>query len=478
MLPGKKYCLFFIATMLCCQTLTAQHTGTEKIIDSAVISSSARIVVGDILLNGNKKTKEAIILREIPFKPGEEYPLEELVKKFETARRQLMNTALFNAVIIAAKNIEGVKINILVDVKERWYLFPVPYFKPADRNLNQWIVEQNASLSRINYGVKLFFNNATGRNDKFRLWLINGYTKQISASYDRLYIDKKLKWGMKLIFATGKGHEINYNTINDKQVFFRDENKFVHYFTNANAEITYRKAIKTRHSIGIEYVTEKVVDTVLTLNPAFFKSGRNSIRFPGIYYSMSYFNLDYIPYPSKGYATQLLFGKRGFNNSINIWQLHVKGLAVWPLSPKSFFSVNMYGGIKIPFKQPYFHQQFLGYGNVFMQGFEYYVIDGVAGGYLKTTYTRELLNFNIKGPQRKKAKESVKIPVRIFGKAYTNSGYVHNPQPGDNSLSNKMLYSGGFGIDILIFYDFTFKLEWTFNSLRQNGLFLHRKTIF
>ena len=28
---------------------------------------------------------------------------------------------------------------------------------------------------------------------------------------------------------------------------------------------------------------------------------------------------------------------------------------------------------------------FLGYGDVFMQGYEYYVIDGVAGGYLKTT---------------------------------------------------------------------------------------------
>lgn len=54
------------------------------------------------------------------------------------------------------------------------------------------------------------------------------------------------------------------------------------------------------------------------------------------------------------------------------------------------------------------------------------------------------------------------------------SGNVHNPQPGDNSLSNKMLYSGGFDIDILTFYDIKFKLEYSFNSLGQNGLFLHR----
>ncbi|MBK6381936.1 MAG: hypothetical protein IPF69_00450 [Chitinophagaceae bacterium] len=50
-----------------------------------------------------------------------------------------------------------------VEVKERWYLFPVPVFKPIDRNLNQWLVEQNASLDRVNYGIKLYYNNVSGK---------------------------------------------------------------------------------------------------------------------------------------------------------------------------------------------------------------------------------------------------------------------------------------------------------------------------
>jgi len=472
MLPGKKYYLFFLVTTICCQTAFAQQS------DTTIKSPSVKVVIGQLIISGNKKTKEAIILREIPFRPGEEYFLEELVNKFETARRQLMNTALFNAAVVAAKNMEGNRINIIVELKERWYLFPVPYFKPADRNLNQWIVEQNASLSRVDYGVKLFYNNATGRNDKFRIGLINGYTKQLSFNYDRLYINKKLKWGMKFSFATGKNREVNYNTFNDKQVFLKDDNKFIRSFTNTSVELTYRKAIKTRHSFGVAYTSEQVNDTIVTLNPSFFKDGHNRISFPGIYYGLSYLHLNYIPYPSKGYAARLSIAKSGFNNIINIWQLHIKGLAIWSLSSKSFFSLSMYGGIKVPFKQPYYNQRFLGYDDVFMQGFEYYVIDGVAGGYLKSTFTRELLNFIIRVPQRKKAKEAVKIPVRIFGKAFTNSGFVHHPQPGNNSLSNKMLYSGGFGIDILSFYDLTFKLEWSFNSLGQNGLFLHRKNTF
>ena len=101
----------------------------------------------------------------------------------------------------------------------------------------------------------------------------------------------------------------------------------------------------------------------------------------------------------------------------------------------------------------------------------------MAGGYIKTTFTREILNFNIKTPNIK-GKRAERIPVRIFAKVYGNTGYVHNPQPGDNLLSNKMLYSGGFGIDILTFYDVTFRFEYSFNQLGQGGLFIHRKTIF
>jgi outer membrane protein assembly factor BamA len=472
----RKYCVCFIAAVLYCCSLYAQEPADT----TAKPAEDFLYIVGDIVITGNKKTKPHIILREIPLKTGEEYTLAIVVKKFEDARRQLMNTALFHSVIVAAKNFEGNKIHVSVILKERWYLFPLPYLKPVDRNLNQWIVEQKASLSRVNYGAKLLYNNATGRNDKLRMLLVNGYTKQVSFSYDRLYLDKKLKWGMNAGFAMGKNREVNYNTINDKQVFLKDNDNYLRSFTRGSFELTYRRAIKTRHNFGIAYTAEKVKDTLTQLNPVYLNAAGNStsIRFPEVYYVMSYFDLDYIPYPTKGYALQLSVGKRGINKITNQWGLSVKTSASWHLWPKTFFNVNLYGSIKVPFKQPYYNLRFFGYGDVFMQGYEYYVVDGVAGGYLKTTFTREMLNFNIRIPPVKKGREAQRIPVRIFAKAYGNTGYVHNPQPGDNRLSNKMLYSGGFGIDILTFYDVTFKLEWTFNQLGQNGIFVHRKTIF
>jgi hypothetical protein len=105
-----------------------------------------------------------------------------------------------------------------------------------------------------------------------------------------------------------------------------------------------------------------------------------------------------------------------------------------------------------------------------MQGFEYYVVDGAAGAYIKTSLNRQLFQFKINKPTT--------IPFRVFAKIFGNAGYVYNPEPGENNLANRMLYSGGIGLDIFTMYDITFKLEWSFNSLGQNGLFLHRKSIF
>lgn len=60
----------------------------------------------------------------------------------------------------------------------------MPYFRLIDRNFNQWWVEQKRSLERVNYGIKFTQNNISGRNDNLDIWLINGYTQQITLRYN------------------------------------------------------------------------------------------------------------------------------------------------------------------------------------------------------------------------------------------------------------------------------------------------------
>ncbi len=481
-----KYWLWLLAALFCCHLSYAQDpdpdatkkTSDEPSREEFRISPEDRpFTVRNIIIEGNRKTRPEIIIRELSFKQGDRLLLQDLVKRFEFARRQLMNTTLFHEVTVALKSFDGYDVDVLVQVRERWYLFPVPYFKPIDRNLNQWIVEQNASLSRVNYGAKLLWNNFTGRNDKLRAAVIAGYTKQFNLSYDRLYIDRKMKWGASVGVSAGNNKEVNYNTIDDKQVFLKDEGNLIRTFTTAYAQLTYRKAIRTIHRFGITYVWENLADTVTKLNPDYYNGGGNKVRYPEFNYTMTYLDLDYIPYPTRGYAVELNASKKGINKMMNSWQISAKASGNWPVTKRSFFSLNVFGTIKAPFDQPYSNRKLLGYSDVFMQGYEYYVVDGVAGGYLKASFTRKLSSFDFRIPGTRKLAPQ-RIPINIYGRIYGNAGYIYNPDPGLNSLNNKMLYSTGLGLDITSIYDFTLKIEWSFNQLGQNGVYFHRKTMF
>jgi outer membrane protein assembly factor BamA len=476
-----KYLLVIINTLIFTGILYAQPGSTEPARDTSAIHAIQQqgniFIVRNIVITGNKKTKQSILLRELPFKAGDTYQLSDLVKKFEIARKQLMNLTLFHDVVVALKAFEENNVDIAIDVRERWYLFPVPYFKFVDRNINQWLVEQNAKLNRVNYGLKVLYNNATGYNDKLNLYLVNGYTKQISFSYDRPYIDKKMKWGLNVGMGIGKNREVNYNTINNKQVFFKDTNNFIRSFFRSNIELTYRRAIKTRHRFGVAYTSERVKDTIVTLNPSYFTNGSDRISFPEVYYLMSYIDVDYNPYPLKGYIAELYVAKKGFNEKVNVWQLSAKAHGSWEIANQTYLSARVAGSVKVPFRQPYFNQRLLGYSDFFMQGFEYYVVDGVAGGYAKALLSREVVNlfFHVK---RKKDELVHKIPLRAYVKTFVNAGYMHHPEPGTNTLNNRMLYSWGVGLDFITHYDFTFKIEWSFNLLGQNGIYLHRKAYY
>ena len=69
--------------------------------------------------------------------------------------------------------------------------------------------------------------------------------------------------------------------------------------------------------------------------------------------------------------------------------------------------------------------------------------------------------------------------MKVYAKIYGNAGYIYDPEPGYmNRLNNSFLFSGGFGLDFVTFYDFIFKVEFTFNRIGQNGLYLHRKNYF
>jgi glycerophosphoryl diester phosphodiesterase len=141
--------------------------------------STPFLIVKDIVIKGNKKTKPYVIGREIQFVTGDSLPAAALADELEKARQQIYNTTLFTEVKVTASMLSAQDIVVNVDVKERWYIFPVPQFKPADRNLNEWLKTYKGDLDRVNYGIKFVHYNLSGRRDQLRIffnqWLYPQY---------------------------------------------------------------------------------------------------------------------------------------------------------------------------------------------------------------------------------------------------------------------------------------------------------------
>ena len=441
-------------------------------------SLNALVNISDVLVTGYKKTKLYVIEREIPFKKGESVSRSELDKKLGLCKQQLMNTALFVDVDVKVVKLDDNDVFIDIDVKERWYLFPIPYFRIVSRNFNTWWVEENHNLNRVEYGLKFMQNNVSGRNDNLNIWFISGYTQQFSVRYDNPNIDNKLKSGINIGFGLKRNHELSYgmDSIRPNKVGFVKEDKdFLTNQSYVDFAYTYRPAIRTRHTFRASYVNTGINDSVLKLNPRYFAAPATRLKFADLSYNLSYTNLDYIPYPLKGFAGEANLYKR-FGKNSSFWQISGKGNYNMQIFPSSYVQLQATGLLRFPFNQPYISNNLMGSTDFYMRGLEYYVVEGVAGGVARATVKNEVLSFNFHNPINSKTHD--KIPFRVFIKGFGDLGYSYTPNFGISRLNNKLLRTWGAGIDIVTFYDIAVRFEYSFNQLGDKGLFIHTQTDF
>ncbi len=465
----NKYVLTLGILLCLCKCTCAQEKEEESREDDKILQTSF-LTIRNVISLGNKITKDYIVAREVPLKKGQKYTISDILKGIPQSKQNLMNTGLFLDVTVDFTNWNNDSLDILVDVKERWYYFPVPYFKPIDRNFNVWIKEYNANLARVNYGIKLIGYNVSGRNDKLNIWLISGYSRQVVLNYTAPYFDKSLKNGLSVDLQYAANKEVNYATEDNKQSFYKDPNGFVTSRLRIGAGYSYRTGYIRRHNVKFSYNIIKINDSVLQRNPEYFGNGQKTARFPELIYQYQSIKVNYIPYPLKGFQWEASFMKRGLDKTLNLWEFNAKAGKYWELFPKYYLALQANANLKLPLDQPYFNQQLLGYGEIFLRGLENYVVDGVAGGVSKITFRREI--WSPKLHTGLKSRSYAVIPFRFFAKAYADAGYVYNRTSNINSLNNRLLYSGGAGLDILSIYDATISLEYSFNQLGQKGLFL------
>ena len=147
------------------------HLSAQTLIDSSLVGRE----IVSIRIQGNKKTRASIILREMKEKIG-----KRLNPRFlEEDRKRIENLYLFNRVVILAEpEDKGVCLHIVVT--EKWYFFPYPIFFINERD---W--------SKLSYGAGFSHLNFRGYGDTFTFLFWLGYNPAIMVSYANPLVSKK-----------------------------------------------------------------------------------------------------------------------------------------------------------------------------------------------------------------------------------------------------------------------------------------------
>jgi len=151
-------------------------------------SSDSSLIVSNISILGNKKTRPNIILRELTFQEGDTLLSSDLEKHTSRSRENILNTSLFNFVTINILNNSDDKLDVLINVEERWYFWPALIFKYEDRNFSAWLKAKDLTKTKYGFSIEKF--NFLGRKQNLRISFLFGYAKQLEISYKNIALDR------------------------------------------------------------------------------------------------------------------------------------------------------------------------------------------------------------------------------------------------------------------------------------------------
>ncbi len=439
-------------------------------------------VVQDIRIEGNRRTKEKVILRELDFVKGDSIEISfEALEKINENR--LLSTGLFNMVDISRTDSLSANTDILISLTENWYIFPGIVFSMADRNFNVWWTEQNRDFSRVNYGAKLSHSNLTGAKDPLWIKAHLGFTRNFELNYLYPYLNKKntLGIGGGIFYSLNK--TIPYITIDNKTQWHRaeDERSLLKRF-RTGMKLTYRPTVQLYNALRLEYHRNWVDELVMNeLNPNYFLNGRNSIRFFFAEYDVQYDQRIYNLYPKGGY---LLFGnikKEGFGifKEYNNLSLSIGAEKYQPITKKLVLATRIKGKINLNRNPVSFaNNTGLGWDSDIVSGYELYVIDGT-----DFVFALNSLRYSIHEGDYPLFKwfpyQFRDLNLKLFLRLNFDTAYVNEPTfKASNELNNRWIFGYGPAVDVILFNNYRLSFEYSFNDLGESGLFINSNFLF
>jgi len=409
-----------------------RDAGPNRVSITYRVTEGSRFRVGRVNIEGNTKTKDKVIRREIPLKPGDQFNSVEL----DTTKSRLDNLQYFSDVqVTGSPGGSGYRdVNVLVEEKATGSVGVGVGFSSIDSIVGFVTLEQS------NFDL---FNpwNFTGGGQRFAMSLRAGSERsEFSVSLtEPWFLDQQLALGGEL--------------------FYKQSTYFSDYYeqTNAGAAISLRKPLGEKSSIKGEYRLEQVtIDSdvneadYVNLNGPGTNGNDSELSEQNIGgdFLRSAVTASYV-YDTRDSVIQARSGHKldvsatlagGFiGGDVDIVNFSTQGQKYWNLKWDSILSVNgelafvdsVNGG-----EVPIFDRMFLGGGRT-LRGFEFRDVGPRDEGYTDEVFGGNSLGFV-------SVEYTVPIIETVRAAVFSDTGFVN---AGSWDLNANDLYSDvGFGI--------------------------------
>lgn len=438
-----------------------------------------QLTIDSILIEGNKRTREKVILRELNFAIGTTFDEQvDLSEVEEFNKKRLLSIGLFNdASVKIADN------KAIITVNENWYIYPNPIFELADRNFNFWWYDQMRDLTRVNYGLRAEHVNLTGNRDKLTMTFQLGYTRKLELNYRFPFLDKEGKWGVSVNAFYADVRELSYKTLGNKPQFATFNDKVVRTRFRLGGDLGYRPNLFASHGFRLEYHDNNIHPHVANeLNPDYFLDGKTRNQFFFFNYTFFYDRREFKIFPEAGDFFHLNLKKEGlyiFDDFDNL-SLALEYEQYFNKNSKLIMNYRVKGKFNLIRKKLAFaNNTGLGYGADVIRGYELYVIDGSDYFYLKSGIHYKMYEQTFDLSNLIRLAQFNRIDVKLYLGVEADTGYVNERDYIEtNTFNNRWLFGTGPTFSLMLLNTYLFQVDYSWNHTGEGGIFVRNKISF
>lgn len=391
-----------------------KDAGPNQVSIKYQITEGSRYRVGRVNVQGNSKTKDKVIRREVPLNPGDWFNTVEL----ETTKSRLQNLQYFSDVQAnGSPGGNGYRdIDILVEERNTGSVGVGVGFSSIDNVVGFLTLEQT------NFDITNPWN-FTGGGQRFGMSLRAGSERsEFSVSLvEPWFMDRKLSLGGELFYRQSS--------------YFSD----VYEQTNAGASIFLKKPITEKSSVKLAYSLESITVDVDAGATAFLKEDGDFVR-SALTLSYLYDSRDSVITTRSGEKLDVSLALAGLGGDVETITFSTQASKYWNLKWDTILSLN--GEVAfvdaINGDVPIFERMFLGGGRT-LRGFEFRDIGGPRDGASGEVLGGQSLAFL-------NTEYTVPIIETVRAAAFYDMGFVNS---GSWDIAPEDLYSDvGVGIRI------------------------------